>query len=293
MDIIEELIKNPDIKVRTLPENNYRGIWYKGQTIRIALDPSKPITELNYPEFYDIKITDKCDGNCPYCYMDSTSDSIHYENIISKLYSLFINMTKDQKPFQIAYGGGNPNQHPDFIGLLKATIDLGIIPNYTTNGMGITLPILEATSEYCGGVAVSAHKHLSSIWQKAVSTFVDRDIRTNIHYIISDKESVDDFIEVYEKYSGMVDYFVMLKYADIGRAETISVATQYFFDKISELESPEDIAYGAHFFDDIKSRHLPVSLYEPESMSKYIDFKDMKMYPSSFHTKCINYPWIK
>ena len=55
------------IKTREFPESNYRGIWYEGKTIRIALDPKKPITELEYPEFYDIKITGKCEGECPWC----------------------------------------------------------------------------------------------------------------------------------------------------------------------------------------------------------------------------------
>ena len=52
------------IKTREFKEHNYRAIWYNGKTIRIALDPSKPITELDFPEFYDVKLTGKCMGNC-------------------------------------------------------------------------------------------------------------------------------------------------------------------------------------------------------------------------------------
>ena len=43
-----------------------------GKTIRIAIDPSKPITELLYPEFYDVKVTSHCKGQCPYCFVGDT-----------------------------------------------------------------------------------------------------------------------------------------------------------------------------------------------------------------------------
>ena len=51
---------------------------------------------------------------------------------------------------------------------------------------------------------------------------------------------------------------------------------------------PEDtskIAFGANFYSYLlKSPGVfNVSLYEPESMSKFLDLKDMKVYPSSFH----------
>ena len=57
------------IKTRVFPEHNYKGIHVNGKTIRIALDPKKPIDELRYPEFYDVKVTPYCEGNCPYCFV--------------------------------------------------------------------------------------------------------------------------------------------------------------------------------------------------------------------------------
>ena len=53
------------IKVRIFPEHNYKGIYFNDKTMRIALDPTKPITELTFPEFYDVKITGYCEGECP------------------------------------------------------------------------------------------------------------------------------------------------------------------------------------------------------------------------------------
>ena len=61
------------MRIRKFEESNYKGIHLNGKTIRIALDPTKPITELEYPEFYDVKINSKCFGKCSYCL---TEDSL-------------------------------------------------------------------------------------------------------------------------------------------------------------------------------------------------------------------------
>lgn len=62
------------MKSRIVPESNYRSIWLpSGKTIRIAIDPSKPITELEYPEFFDISLNgSSCFGGCQFCLVDST-----------------------------------------------------------------------------------------------------------------------------------------------------------------------------------------------------------------------------
>ena len=189
------------IKTREFQESNYRGVWFNGKTIRIALDNSKPITELEFPEFLDVKITDYCLGNCPYCYMNSNSYDNHHENIVEKINNYFGPMSENERPFQVAIGGGEPTSHPDFIKCLKAFKDLGIEPNYTTNGMFCKTiaheDIIEATEKYCGGVAVSCHPHLRDYWEQASDLFGTADIKLNFHLIISDEESIKYFKEIY------------------------------------------------------------------------------------------------
>ena len=90
------------IKTRIEEKSNYKATWINGKTIRFAIDPSKPILELKYPEFYDIKVTGKCNGNCPYCYTDSKPDIEHCENILEKVQDFFGKMSTNQRPFQIA-----------------------------------------------------------------------------------------------------------------------------------------------------------------------------------------------
>lgn len=289
------------IKTRKEEEANYRAVWCNGKTLRFAIDPSKPITELKYPEFYDIKITGNCIGKCPYCYMNSVPEN-HYENILDKTRTFFNQIPKEHLPFQVALGGGEPTSHPNFTELLKLLKEeFDICPNYTTNGMwcntslnGVGIMnfaehfILDATETWCGGVAVSCHPHLKKYWQRAAMLYHFRQIKLNFHIIISDKESIDSFIEIYNEWNDKVDYFVLLPYGSQGRAENKEIDWNYLITVLPEDQSK--IAFGANFYPYLlKGGHnIKISLYEPEIMSKFLDLKDMSIYPSSFNLTKIN-----
>lgn len=274
------------IKKREFKESNYRSIWFNGKTIRLAIDPKQPITELKFPEFYDVKLTGKCEGKCPWCYMDSKETDEHYDNAVQKIKDYFEPMSENERPFQVALGGGEPTGHPDFIEILKTFYDLDIQPNYTTNGMFCEseniMDLLLATKNYCGGVAVSCHPHLKKYWATAARLFSTEKIKLNFHIIISDKESIDDFVEIYNEWNDYVDYFVLLPYGNQGRAPHKEIDWDYLVSKLPEDQ--RKLAFGANFYPYLlKGGHnIKVSLYEPEIMSRFIDLKDMKVYPSSF-----------
>lgn len=274
-----------NIKTRKFPESNYSSVWMDGTTLRFAIDPSKPMTELEYPEFYDVKITNNCLGRCPYCYMDSKKDE-PYDDIVGKIDRYFGSMTENQRPFQIAYGGGEPTTHPDFVALLRKTKELGICPNYTTNGMFVDErnadEIVEATLKYCGGVALSCHPHLDETWKKAVERFSKTRMKANLHLIVSDKESIERFVKIHEELHDRVDRFVLLPYVHKGRAVEKGIDWDFLVESLPEDRS--QLAFGAHFYENLKKRRdLNVSLYEPELMSKFLDLKGHGcLYPSSF-----------
>lgn len=274
------------IKIRKFLEHNYKAIYHNGKTLRILLDPQKPITELKYPEFYDVKITGKCYGNCEYCYTSSTNNQEHYD-VLPKIKEFFGNMTENQKPFQVAIGGGEPTLHPDFVDILKSFRDLGISPNYTTNGMWIksknSKEIIEATKEYCEGVAITCHAHLVDYWIDASIILINNGIFTNFHNLISDKESINYFLNIYDFWKGKVQYFVLLPQIAQGRCKKSELNWEYLKKKLEQYKDISDIAFGANFHSYLKKGNdFNVSLYEPEILSAYLDFKDMKVYKSSF-----------
>lgn len=269
------------IKKRCFPEHNYNALYINGKTIRFAIDTTKPITELDYPEFLDVKITSKCLGKCPWCYMDSKATDSHFPNLIEKIDSYFGHLTQNQKPFQVAIGGGEPTSHPDFIACLEKFHSLGICPNYTTNGMFISDDIVTATKQYCGGVAISCHPHLRKHWENAATKFTDNGIKLNFHIIISDKESVDSFLEIYDQWNSKIDYFVLLPYGNQGRAEHKEIDWEYFTQHAPDSAK---LAFGANFYPYLKQgkNKFDVSLYEPEILSKFLDMSDMSIHKSSF-----------
>ena len=274
------------MKIRIHPECNYKAIHLNGKTLRIALDPSKDISELPYPEFYDVKVTSYCGGNCPFCYQSSTEKSIHQNGIIERFKSFFERFNDNQMPFQIAFGGGEPTSHPDFLELIRVCAEMGIVPNYTTNGMwNDDDKLITTTKEYCGGVAVSTHPHLESYWRKAIRVFTSNEVFTNLHIIIGNKESIDSFAQIYKEYKGVIKYFVLLPLAAQGRSKEAFEDWEYLKSKIDG--SPRDVAFGANFHPYlVKDRNrFKVSLYEPESMSAYLDLETMKIYKSSFSSE--------
>lgn len=61
------------IKTRREETANYSSVFFNGKTIRNPIDSTKPITELKYPEFYDVSLGNKCEtGKCPWCVIGSS-----------------------------------------------------------------------------------------------------------------------------------------------------------------------------------------------------------------------------
>ena len=89
------------------------------------------------------------------------------------------------KTFQIALGGcGDPDQHEQFEELLKICRENGIVPNFTTSGLGITDEKAEICANYCGAVAVSWYRSRYTL--DAVQCLLRHGIKTNIHYVLAE-----------------------------------------------------------------------------------------------------------
>lgn len=277
------------MKIRRFEECNYKAVYHNGVTIRSTFDSERAITELPYPEFWDIKITNRCNANpgCPYCYMDSSADKPLGSGVLQKFIDFFSVMDVNQRPFQIAFGGGEPTIHPEFPAIIEACHNLGIVPNYTTNGTAITEDIANITKRFCDGVAISTHGQLN--WRAGVEKLLSCNgkFKINFHTIISDKKSIDDFYAIYKEYENKnIPYFVLLPLSATGRAtgRTIVVDTEYL-KKILKRCDLKRIAFGAHFYEFLKKESLfnrIVSLYEPEIFSKFLDLTTMKIYKNSF-----------
>lgn len=286
------------IKTRKFPEYNYNGVWHNLLTWRtgsgqaLELPPEKS-------EFYDVGLGTKCNATCPFCYVSATKDGIFYEDIC-ETWNKWMDITPlNDRPFQIAIGSSNePTIHPEFLEFIKTVYESGVVPNYTTNGITLSKlflsselkeileaqKLLEYTEKYCGGVAVSCNKHLEEEWIAAVRALMSIDVHINLHYIISDKKSVDEFIKIYDEFSKDVLYFVLLPLMPAGRSKKgVEQGTWEYLE--SKIENREKIAFGAHFVDYLKDSKIRTWLYPPESFSKNVILtKDkVQITPSSFN----------
>ena len=80
-----------------------------------------------FPESMDIKCTDSCDRNCPYCHENSKPDGKHGK-IIN------VPFIDSLHPYtELAIGGGNPLEHPQLFEFLTYCKDRKLIVNMTVN----------------------------------------------------------------------------------------------------------------------------------------------------------------
>lgn len=104
------------------------------------------------PELVDLKITDYCTFGCKYCYQGSTTLGVHatLESI-----KLILDDLAEGKVLEVAIGGGEPTQHPQFREIVAYARSKGIIPNVTTRNVWFLLEFVAEKWPEIGGVAFS------------------------------------------------------------------------------------------------------------------------------------------
>ena len=172
-----------EVVIRNHPSQHYKTIFSQktGFFVRVEDDEYKePFWSNDGPELLDLSITNYCQRCCDFCYRQSNPLGKHMQ--LSNIENI-VKQAKEVGVLQIALGGGNPNQHPDFIEILRLIRDNGIVPSYTSNGEGLTNEILEATKEYCGAMALSLYNPYNR-YEDIIYRITDYGIKLNIHVIL-------------------------------------------------------------------------------------------------------------
>lgn len=192
---------------------------------------------------------------------------------------------------QVALGGGNPNQHPDFCRMLHLTRKkYGIVPNYTTNGRGLTRSVLEATKEYCGAVAVSAYFPYVEM-QEAIDAFISYGIKVNVHFILSSQSiaTAIDWLRNPPSFLSKINALIFLNYKPVGHDHDLllnkSGQVEYFFKIATEEKHDFKIGFDSCSVTGIASfANVSHVCYEGCDAGRFSMFisEDMRMYPCSF-----------
>jgi radical SAM protein with 4Fe4S-binding SPASM domain len=243
------------------------------------------------PELLDISITNWCNKGCEICYRNSNENGTH---ISLEDYEFIMKQAFENNVLQVALGGGNPNQHPQFVEILKLTrAKYNIVPSYTTNGRGLTPEILVATKKYCGAVAVSVYEPFNETIE-AINQLSNYGIKVNLHYVL-DNNSIARAIEWLERGHELLNKcnaIIFLNYKPVGDGKDNSKLLRNsplirkFFNLVDQKKHPIKIGFDSCMVSGIVQYMDNVNLTSLEPcdagrFSAYIS-EDLKMYPCSF-----------
>lgn len=215
--------------------------------------------EADFPDSFDLKITNSCDMGCKFCHENSLPNGKHGDIMNAKFIDTLHPYT------EIAIGGGNPLEHPDLIAFLKKLKQLKMIPNMTINQVHFMknkdLIKYLTDNELIYGLGVSLVNANESFINE-VSKYPNAVI-----HVINGVHSVDELKKLYDK--GLK--LLILGYKEFRRGK------DFYSNKVIESESElytnlEDLI--KHFkvvsFDNLALKQLnPKRLLTEEEYDRY------------------------
>ena len=202
-------------------EYNFIGDTASGMTFRWGRTFEENPQFAPWPELADISISNHCTKGCDFCYRDSRPNSSFmsiddYEHLIKQL-----SHPKWGNVFQIAIGGGEPLEHPDFMNIIDITLKHGIVPNFTTNGEHLTNDVITRLKKKVGAVALSAID-INEVDTQLVKKLKKNNIKCNIHYVLNNQniiQAIDILNGEYNSNLQDANSIIFLTYKPLGRAD--------------------------------------------------------------------------
>lgn len=251
----------------------------------------------SFPHLIDVGIMGHCvhgsSGLCAKSGVQCYQNGLHKQepNMTLENFKKIVKECKG-KCYQFALGGrGDPDQHENFEEILKICRKNKIVPNFTSSGLGFNKDIVKLCRRYCGAVAISEYN--SDYTRKAIKMLVDAKVRTNIHYVLSNK-SIDRAIELL-KTNGFDEgiyavIFLLHKPVGLGTEDNVlkfdDPRVKEFFSLVDNKTYPFRIGFDScsipgiiNFTENIA--HETIDTCEGGRFSMYIT-SDMKALPCSF-----------
>ena len=264
-----------------------------GNKIRFSFDDlSYAPVRSSEPELVDLKITDYCIEGCAYCYQDSTPDGKHasFNAISNILYNL-----ASEEVLEIAYGGGEPTDHPDFAKIIAQTKYYKITPNFTTKSLRwLKEPWAKQVLDDVGGFAYSVNNH------KQIPKFVEAmnkvgyptyPQRLYIHYVLG-STPMSEYKRILEAAYAAKVQVTLLGYKTTGRGGAFTeFPHENWLSYIKEMRAAKkyirigiDTAIVQQYGRTIQLEGISECLYHTQEgkFSCYIDAVTNRIAPSSY-----------
>lgn len=97
-----------------------------GTKMHSTIDPNEDKFDFAFAESCDLNITNKCDNNCPWCYLNCTKDSPHGDLLNVKFFDTL-------HPYTELAINGNDLTHPQLLDFLKLMKEKNILVSMTLN----------------------------------------------------------------------------------------------------------------------------------------------------------------
>lgn len=119
---------SPNIIAKYENGNHRVTLFSDGTKIKETINPDDDHFTYEFPESFDLKITDYCDAGCVFCAEDSTKKGKHAD-----LYAIRDMLDSCKPGTEIAIGGGNALEHPSLWVLVGKMKSNRLIPSITVN----------------------------------------------------------------------------------------------------------------------------------------------------------------
>lgn len=278
-----------NVVIKKHPDAHYKTLFSRdtGFFARIEDDGyPEPFWAEDGPELLDISITNYCEHGCAFCYRQSSINGKHMS--LDEL-RMVVEQAKEAGVLQIALGGGNPNQHPQFIEILRTIRESGIVPSYTSNGEGLTDEILEATTKYCGAMALSLYPPYDR-YESMTSYVRSFGIKLNLHVILKKDtiEMLSFWLKEPTSWFANINALIVLNYKPVVSSETLMVKDKdllrEFYEAVSACKHTK-IGFDSCCAPGIVTwMNVNPALIESCEAARFSAFisEDLKMYPCSF-----------
>lgn len=277
--------------------NPANGFYIRTGIIENGIDTGIDPFMTSFPELIDIGVMGHCThgrmGICiksgVQCYQDGLNK--YQPNMSLENFKRIIDECKG-KTFQVALGGrGDVDQHENFEELLAYCRKNGIIPNFTSSGIGFTERIVAICKEYCGAVAISWYRQEHTV--KAINMLLKAGVKTNIHYVLGNN-SIDEAIKRLSKndFPEGINAVIFLLHKPVGLGKENNVLkvdnpkVKEFFELVDTMKFPFKIGFDSCSVPGLLNftRNIDRSVFdtcEAARWSMYIT-PDMKALPCSF-----------
>lgn len=281
------------ILVRHYDDEHYKILFNQNTGFFIRCEDDgfpEPQWSLHGPELIDLSITSFCQRACSFCYRGA--NDVSYQHLSMTAVRDVVTQAVNCGTLQIALGGGNPNQHPYFVDILRLIRENGIVPSYTTNGDNLTDEILTATADYCGAMAISIYPPFDEKYYTDLLDWIrTHGIKVNLHAIIR-----DDYLGLWTKwlenppeFMRFANAIIFLNYKPIGK-DGLSLlpkdrdVVERFFRAANNCNAIKVGFDSCSISGILKWMDVPNVLVEPCEAARFSAFinEDLKMYPCSF-----------